>query len=148
MALETQINADIKTAMLAKNAAKLEALRAVKAAILLEKTKGANSDLTTEVEMKLLQKLVKQRRESADIYAQNSRPELADKETVEANFIEEYLPKQMSNDEIADEVKKIIAQVGAASIKDLGKVMGVASKFFAGKADGKVVAETVKSLLS
>ncbi|GHT72368.1 aspartyl-tRNA amidotransferase subunit B [Bacteroidia bacterium] len=148
MALETQINADIKTAMLAKNAAKLEALRAVKAAILLEKTKGANSDLTTEVEMKLLQKLVKQRRESADIYAQNSRPELAEKETVEANFIEEYLPKQMSNDEIADEVKKIIAQVGAASIKDLGKVMGVASKFFAGKADGKVVAETVKSLLS
>jgi uncharacterized protein YqeY len=120
----------------------------VKAAILLEKTKGANSDLTTDVEMKLLQKLVKQRRESADIYTQNSRPELAEKETVEANFIEEYLPKQMSNDEIADEVKKIIAQVGAASIKDLGKVMGVASKFFAGKADGKVVAETVKGLLS
>lgn len=149
MKLEQQINNDIKTAMLAKEAGKLEALRAVKAAILLAKTeKGSTGELTPDAELKLLQKLVKQRRESAEIYSQNGRPELAEKESSEANVIETYLPKQLSEEEIASEVKKIIAEVGASSIKELGKVMGVASKALAGKADGKMVAEVVKKLLS
>ncbi len=96
----------------------------------------------------IIQKMVKQRRESAEIYSQNGRPELAEKESSEANVIETYLPKQLSEEEIASEVKKIIAEVGASSIKELGKVMGVASKALAGKADGKMVAEVVKKLLS
>jgi uncharacterized protein YqeY len=91
---------------------------------------------------------VKQRRESAEIYTRNSRPELAGKETLEANVIEAYLPKQLCEDEVALEVKKIVAQLGATSIKDMGKVMGTASKSLAGKADGKIVAETVKKLLT
>ncbi len=149
MNLEQQINNDIKTAMLAKEAGKLEALRAVKAAILLAKTeKGSSGELTPDVEMKLLQRLVKQRRESAEIYSQNGRPELAEKESSEAAAIEAYLPKQLSEEEIASEVKKIMAEVGVSSIKELGKIMGVASKAFAGKADGKMVAEVVKKLLS
>ncbi len=149
MNLEQQINNDIKTAMLAKEAGKLEALRAVKAAILLAKTeKGGSGEVTPDTEMKLLQKLVKQRRESAEIYAQNGRPELAEKETGEANVIETYLPKQLGEEEVSVEIKKIIAEVGATSVKELGKVMGVASKALAGKADGKMVAEVVKKLLS
>ncbi|MDR1022357.1 MAG: GatB/YqeY domain-containing protein [Prevotellaceae bacterium] len=149
MSLEQKIAGDIKDAMLAREAAKLEALRAIKAAILLAKTeKGGGADLTADAELKLLQKLVKQRRESAEIYVQNARPELAEKETLEASVIEAYLPEQLSEDEIAEAVKKIITQLGAASIKDLGKVMGIASKSLAGKADGKTVAETVKKLLA
>ncbi|MDR3297268.1 MAG: GatB/YqeY domain-containing protein [Prevotellaceae bacterium] len=147
--LEQRITADIKAAMLARETGKLEALRSVKAAILLAKTeKGASAELTAEAELKLLQKLVKQRRESAEIYAQNARPELAEKETFEANIIEVYLPKQMGEEELVSELKKIVAQVGATSVKDLGKVMGIASKAFAGKADGKAVAEAVKKLLA
>jgi uncharacterized protein YqeY len=149
MSLEQQINGDIKVAMLAREAEKLEALRAIKAAILLAKTeKGGTADITADAELKLLQKLVKQRRESAEIYTRNSRPELAGKETLEANVIEAYLPKQLSEDEVALEVKKIVAQLGATSIKDMGKVMGIASKSLAGKADGKIVAEVVKKLLT
>jgi uncharacterized protein YqeY len=149
MSLEQKIAGDIKDAMLAREAAKLEALRAIKAAILLAKTeKGGSADLSADAELKLLQKLVKQRRESAEIYAQNARPELAEKETFEASVIEAYLPEQLCEEKIAEEVKKIIAQLGATSLKDLGKVMGIASKSLAGKADGKIVAETVKKLLT
>ncbi len=135
--------------MLAKEAGKLEALRAIKAAILLAKTeKGASDELSSDTELKLLQKLVKQRRESAEIFTQNGRPELAEKEVSEANVIETYLPKQLSEDEVITEVRKIITEVGATSMKELGKVMGVASKAFAGKADGKMVADVVKKLLA
>lgn len=149
MNLEQQISNDIKTAMLAKEAGKLEALRAIKAAILLAKTeKGASDELSSDTELKLLQKLVKQRRESAEIFTQNGRPELAEKEVSEANVIETYLPKQLSEDEVITEVRKIITEVGATSMKELGKVMGVASKAFAGKADGKMVADVVKKLLA
>lgn len=149
MNLEQQINNDIKAAMLAKESAKLEALRAIKAAILLAKTeKGATGELSSEAEIKLLQRLVKQRKESAEVFGQNNRQELADKEKYEAQIIEVYLPKQMSEEEITEEVKKIIAETGASSVKEMGKVMGVASKSLAGKADGKLISEVVKKLLA
>ncbi|MDF2437177.1 MAG: GatB/YqeY protein [Bacteroidota bacterium] len=146
MALEEKINADIKSAMLAKEAAKLEALRAVKSAILLLKTspEGYNDD----TELKALQKMVKQRKETAEVYKTQNRPELAEVELSQASIIEAYLPKQMSEDEIRAEVAKIITSVGAASPADMGKVMGVATKQLAGKADGKVVSGMVKELLS
>lgn len=149
MSLEEKINNDIKAAMMAKEKVRLEALRAVKSAILLAKTeKGHAENLTTDTEMKLLQKQVKQRKESAEIYQQQSRPELAEKELAEAKVIEEYLPKMLSEDELIAELKKIIAQVGAKAPSDMGKVMGVASKALAGKADGKAISEKVKILLS
>ncbi len=146
MALEEKINADIKTAMLAREAAKLEALRAVKSAILLLKT--SPEGYTDETETKALQKMVKQRKETADIYKTQNRADLADTELFQAGIIEAYLPKQMSEDEIKAEVAKIIASVGASSPADMGKVMGVATKQLAGKADGKVVSAFVKELLS
>ena len=146
MTLEEQINADIKTAMLAKEAAKLEALRAIKAAILLLKT--SPEGLTSESEMKALNKMVKQRKETAEVYISQSRQDLADVELSQAAVIEKYLPKQMSEDELKVEIAKIISSVGASSPADLGKVMGVATKQFAGKADGKVVSTIVKDLLS
>lgn len=149
MSLEERINNDIKSAMLAKDKVRLEALRAVKSAILLAKTeKGGSEGLTPDVEAKMLQKQVKQRKESAEIYSQQNRPELAEKELAEAAVIEEYLPKMLSDDELTAEVKKIIAQVGATSPSEMGKVMGVASKALAGKADGKAIADKVKALLS
>jgi uncharacterized protein YqeY len=149
MSLFDTINADIKTAMLAKESLKLEALRAVKSALLLAKTeKGGSDELPPDVELKTLQKLVKQRRESAEIYVQQNRPDLAEVETLQANVIEGYLPKQLTEAEIAEAVKAIIAQVGASSAADLGKVMGVASKQLAGKADGKVVSQVVRQLLA
>ena len=146
MALEEKINADIKSAMLAKEAAKLEALRAVKSAILLLKTspEGLNDD----TEMKALLKMVKQRKETADLYITQNRKDLADVELSQAAIIEAYLPKQMSEDDVKAEVAKIITSVGAASPADMGKVMGVASKQLAGKADGKLVSTIVKELLS
>lgn len=147
MSLENKINDGIKTAMMAKDAARLEALRGVKAAILLEKTKDGSNTLSPEAENKLLQKLVKQRRESADIYRQNSRPELAAKETAEADCIQEFLPQQMSAGEIAAAVKDIAAQAGAASPKDFGRVMGIASKQLAGRADGKAIADAIRDIL-
>lgn len=146
MTLEEQINADIKAAMLAKEAAKLEALRAVKSAILLLKT--SPEGLTPESEMKALNKMVKQRKETAEVYISQSRKDLADVELAQAAIIENYLPKQMSEEELKAEIAKIIATLGASSPADLGKVMGVASKQFAGKADGKVVSTIVKELLS
>lgn len=148
MTLEEKINQDIKAAMLAKDKVRLEALRAVKSAILLAKTeKGGGDALTPETELKLLQKQVKQRKESAEIYTQQNRPELAEKELVEATAIEAYLPKMLSDEELTTELKKIIEQVGAKSPSDMGKVMGVASKSLAGKADGKAISEKVKLLL-
>jgi uncharacterized protein YqeY len=146
MALEEKINADIKSAMLAKEAAKLEALRAVKSAILLLKTSAEG--YTDESETKALQKMVKQRKETAEIYKTQSREDLADTELFQAGIIEAYLPKQMSEEEIKAEVAKIIAATGASSPADMGKVMGVATKQLAGKADGKVVSALVKELLS
>ncbi len=146
MTLEEQINADIKSAMLAKEAAKLEALRAVKSAILLLKT--SPEGLTAESEMKALNKMVKQRKETAEVYLTQSRKDLADVELAQAAIIENYLPKQMDETEIRDAIQKIIETIGASTPADLGKVMGVASKQFAGKADGKIVSTLVKELLS
>ena len=135
--------------MLAKEKVRLEALRTVKSAILLAKTeKGHTETLTADTEMKLLQKQVKQRKESADIYKQQNRPELAEKELAEAAVIEEYLPKMLSEEELVAELKKIIEQVGAKAPSDMGKVMGVASKALAGKADGRLISEKVKALLA
>lgn len=148
MALADKINADIKTAMLAKDKDSLEALRAVKSAILLAQTeKGANDQLTEDAEVKLLQKLVKQRRESAEIFTTQGRDDLAKVEAAQADVIERYLPAQMSREELTEAVKAIVAQVGAAGPQDMGKVMGVASKQLAGKADNKIVSEIVKQLL-
>lgn len=146
MALEEKINSDIKTAMLARDAAKLEALRAVKSAILLLKTsaEGYNDD----TELKALQKMAKQRKETAEIYITQNRKDLADVELFQAGIIEAYLPKQMSSEEIKSEISKIIIAVGASSAADMGKVMGIASKQLAGKADGKIISAIVKELLS
>jgi uncharacterized protein YqeY len=147
MSLEQKINEGIKSAMLAKDKIRLESLRAVKAAILLVKTSENDKDFDEIAEIKMLQKLVKQRRETADIYISNNRQELADKELAEANVIEEFLPKQLSEQEIESTVKSIIESTGATGIKDMGKVIGTASKQLAGKADGKFIADTVKKLL-
>lgn len=146
MALEEKINADIKSAMLAREASKLEALRAVKSAILLLKTSAEG--LNDETEVKALQKMVKQRKETADLYVTQNRQDLADVELAQAAVIEVYLPKQMSEEEIKAEVAKIISSVGATSPADMGKVMGIASKQLAGKADGKLISTFVKELLS
>ena len=149
MSLEVQINNDIKQAMLNKEKDVLESLRAIKSAILLLKTskEAVDGQVPESAEVATLQKLVKQRREAAEIYTQQNRQDLADAEIFQANIIERYLPKQLSREEIESAVKSIIEQVGAASPKDMGKVMGVASKQFAGKADNKVVSEIVKAFL-
>jgi uncharacterized protein len=148
MSLEQQINDDIKSAMLSKDREKLESLRAVKAALLLEKTKeGTTGEIPETVEVGLLRKLVKQRKESAGIYQAQNRKDLADAELFQASIIEKYLPKSLSDEEIMAKVKEIIAETGAASAKDMGKVMGAATKAFAGQADNKVVSEMVKKLL-
>ena len=145
MTLEEQINADIKTAMLAREAAKLEALRAVKSAILLLKTSADGS--APDAELKALLKMVKQRKETAQIYIEQNRQDMADVELAQAAVIEHYLPKQLTEEEIKTELHTLIAQVGATSMADLGKVMGVATKAFAGRADGKLVSTLVKTLL-
>ena len=148
MTLEPRINNDIKTAMLGKDDKALRALRAIKAAILLAKTaEGGSGDLSEEEETKLLQKLVKQRKDSLDIYQQQNRQDLAVKEQEEITVIERYLPKQLTPDELRTEVASIIAEVGASSPADMGKVMGAANKKLAGKADGKSIATIVKELL-
>ena len=133
--------------MLAKDKIRLESLRAVKAAILLVKTSENAKDFDETAEIKMLQKLVKQRRETAEIYTGNNRPELAEKELAEAVIIEEFLPKQLSPQDVESALKSIIDATGANSVKDMGKVMGIASKQLAGKADGKLIAELVKKLL-
>ncbi|MBS9768882.1 MAG: GatB/YqeY domain-containing protein [Flavobacteriaceae bacterium] len=148
MALTTTINTEIKQAMLAKDAGKLKALRAIKSALLLEQTKGGKSEITEEDEIKMLQKLVKQRKDSATIYEQNGREEAAKEELEEAKYIEAYLPKQLSAEELESVIKGLISQVGATSMADMGKVMGLASKQLAGKADGRAIADTVKKMLA
>jgi uncharacterized protein YqeY len=147
MSLEQKINDGIKIAMLAKEKVRLESLRAVKAAILLAKTSENAMSFDETAEVKMLQKLVKQRRETAEIYISNNRQDLADKELAEAEIIEEFLPKQLNLHEIESAIKTIIEETGANSLKEMGKVIGIASKLLAGKADGKMIAETVKKLL-
>jgi len=149
MSLEQKIMADLKTAMLAKDEKSLRSLRAIKAAILLAKTsEGAAGELKEEDETKLLQKLVKQRKDSLEIYQQQNRTDLAQKEKEEIEVIEKFLPKQLSADELKAEISSIITEVGASSPADMGKVMGVATKKLAGKADGKTISALVKELLS
>jgi len=148
MSLELKINEEIKQAMLARDKQLLEALRAVKSALLLAKSeKGGDGDVTEDAEIKILQKLVKQRRETAEIYASQNRKDLADVETFQADVIQKYLPEQMSDEELTRIVQEIITETGASSIKDMGKVMGMASRKLAGKADNKAVSEKVKQLL-
>jgi uncharacterized protein len=142
------INEDLKKAMLARDTEKLEAIRAVKSAFLLARSdKGAGSVLEEAEEVKIIQKLVKQRKDSAEIYKQQNRPELAEKELKEAAVIEKYLPAQMSEGDIRGVVKRIIAESGASGMKDMGKVMGLATKELAGKAEGKMISSVVKQLL-
>lgn len=146
MALEEKINTDIKAAMLAKEAQKLEALRAIKSAILLLKTSAEG--YTDETELKALQKMVKQRKETAQIYKEQARADLADTELYQAGIIENYLPKQLSPDELREALKQVIASVGATSAADMGKAIGAANKALVGKADGKTISAMVKELLS
>jgi uncharacterized protein YqeY len=149
MALEQEIMTRLKAAMLAKDEAALRSLRAIKAAILLAKTaEGAAAEMTAEDEIKLLQKMVKQRKDSLEIFQQQQRPELAQKEQEEIAVIEQFLPTQLSEEEVRSIVADIIARTGASSPADMGKVMGVATKELAGKAEGKMVASLVKELLA
>jgi uncharacterized protein len=144
--LEEKINSDIKAAMLAKDSKKLEALRAIKSVILLLKTSPEGYNDASE--MKALQKEVKKRKESAELYQSQNRPDLAAPELYQAGIIESYLPKQMGEEEIKTVISKIIAETGASSPADMGKVMGPAMKQLAGKADGKVISDLVKKLLA
>ncbi|MDY5824207.1 MAG: GatB/YqeY domain-containing protein [Candidatus Coprenecus sp.] len=148
--LENQIQSDIKAAMIAKDAVALTSIRAIKAAILLAKTSegGAKESLEDEEVIKIIGKLVKQRKESAAIYSQQNREDLAQNELAEAKVMEKYLPKSLSEEEVEAAVKEIIAQIGASSMADMGKVMGVATKKLAGAADGRVISTIVKKLLS
>ncbi|HOG40916.1 MAG TPA: GatB/YqeY domain-containing protein [Bacteroidales bacterium] len=149
MSLERQIQEDLKAAMFAKNATALASIRGIKAAIMLAKTAPDATDELTDADIiKIIQKLVKQRKESAAIYTEQSRPELAEAELAEAAIMEKYLPVQMSEEEVEEALKKIIAQVGAKSPADMGKVMGVATKALAGQADGRLISIIVKRLLS
>ncbi len=148
MSLISTIDQDIKQAMLAKQDVRLRGLRAIKSALLLARTeKGAAEELTGEAEIKVLQKLIKQRKESAEIYKAQSREDLYKIEVEEMEVIEVYLPKQMDRADIESYLKELISRVGATSVKDMGKVMGTANKELAGKADGKTISEVVKLLL-
>lgn len=149
MPLQQIIDQDIKSAMLNKDSTRLRGLRAIKAALLVAKTeKGAQEVLTEEAELKVLQKLAKQRKESADIYQSQNRPDLYQIEQEELEVIEAYLPQQMDKSSITAFIKGVIEKTGASGMKDMGKVMAVVSKDLAGKADGKTVSELVKELLS
>ena len=149
MSLETEVMAQMKDAMKAKDEGLLRGLRAIKAEIIKAKTEpGANGEVTADGEMKLLQKLVKQRKDSLEIYQQQNRPDLAAKEIEEITVIEKFLPQQLSEAELKEAITAIIATTGAAGPQDMGKVMGVASKQLAGKADGKTISSLVKELLS
>lgn len=144
-----KVSEDIRSAMLARDKVRLEALRGIKKEFLEAKTaKGANGELSDDTALKILVKMVKQRKESADIYSSNNRPELADNELAEAAVIEEYLPKQLSPEELDAELKVIIEEVGATGPQQMGKVMGVASKRLAGRAEGRAINAAVKTLLS
>jgi hypothetical protein len=148
MSLKQQIDNDIKNAMLAKKKEELEALRAIKSLILLAETdKNSGGDISGDTEIKLLQKAVKQRKESAEIFEQQGRKELADRENFQLEVISRYLPKQLSEEEISKILRDIITQVGAKGPQDIGKVMGSATKVLSGKADGKLISELAKKLL-
>ena len=144
---EQRINADLKAAMKAKDKQKLQTIRAIKSGILLAKTDGTGDELTEEKAIKMLTKMAKQRKDSLDIYEKQNREDLAAVERSELDVLQAYLPAQLTEEEIGTAVKEIIAKTGASSMKDMGKVMGMATKHFAGKADGKVVSGIVKALL-
>lgn len=148
MSLETRIMEDLKEAMKAKDQAAMRGIRAIKSAILLFKTDGSGSELDEASEIKLLQRLVKQRQDSLDIYTQQNREDLAQVEKEEIGVIMRYLPKQLEGAELEAVISEIIAAVGATSVKDMGKVMGAANQQLAGKADGKSISEVVKKLLA
>lgn len=149
MSLKQQIDTDIKKAMLAKNKEELEALRSIKSMILLAETeKGASGELAEDVSNKLLTKAAKQRKESAEIFTQQNRKDLADKELFQLDVINRYLPEQMSEEELMDALRGIISEIGASGPQDMGKVMGAATKKFAGRADGKLISQIVKKLLA
>jgi uncharacterized protein YqeY len=147
MSLKLKIEEGIKDAMRAKDQDRLRTLRAIKSLILLEETSGSGKDLTADVEMKLLTKAAKQRRDSLEVFQSQNRADLAEKEQIELSIIEEFLPKQLSDEELEAKLKEIIAQVGASSPADMGKVMGVATKQLAGLADGKAISAKVAALL-
>ena len=149
MSLFDTVSNDIKSAMMAKDRVKLEALRGVKKEFIEAKTaKGGNGELSDDVALKILAKMVKQRRESAAIYVEQNRPELAESELAEAAVIEAYMPKQLSDEELTAELQAILTEVGATGPQDMGKVMGVASKRLAGRADGRAISTKVKELLN
>ena len=147
MSLEKQINDGIKAAMLAKEKVRLAALRAVKSEILLAKTADGSDTIADDAVLKIIGKLIKQRKESAAVYTQNNRPELAENELAEAAQLEVFMPRQLSAEELETALKAIIEQVGAKAPSDMGKVMGVATKQLAGQADGRTISEAVKKLL-
>ena len=149
MGLQERIDNEMKQALKSKNKERLETLRSIKTAFSMAKTaKGASKEMSEEDEIKILQKLVKQRKESAEIYEKQNRPELAEKEKQEAETIQEYLPKPMSDEELTKAIDSIIQETGAKSMADMGKVMGIATRQLAGKAEGKAIADKVKSLLA
>ena len=149
MAALDNLTTEIKEAMKAKNALALESLRAIKSAVLLQKSEaGASDEMSEDEEIKLLQKLVKQRRDSAAIFREQNRVDIAEPEEAQAEIIVRFLPEQLSEEEVGKVIESIIAQTGASSMKDMGKVMGMASKQLAGKADGKTISTLVKQLLS
>tara|TARA_B110000467_G_C18318476_1_gene483334 strand:- start:264 stop:713 length:450 start_codon:yes stop_codon:yes gene_type:complete len=148
MNLPDLISSDIKKAMLAKATDKLAALRAVKAAIMLEATKDGSSSISDEIALSIIKRLVKQRRDSAEIYLKESRQDLADDELKQLKHLETYLPQQLSSSEVEIIVKEIIVEIGAGSMSDMGRVMGKVMSKLNGKADGKLISETVKNLLS
>ena len=148
MKLEDKINRDLKEAMKAKDQSKLRGVRAIKSAILLVKTDGSGKEIDEQTEIKILQKLIKQRKDSLEIYEKQNREDLAKKEREEIEVISGYLPEQLSVEELEQKLKKIIEETGASSMKDMGKIMGMANKEFAGRADGKTISQIVKKLLS
>jgi hypothetical protein len=148
MALEQQIQKDIMEAMKAHDNVRLNAVRGIKSEILLAKTAGAVHELSDADVLKIIQKLVKQRKESAELYTQGNRPELAENELAEARFMEAYLPKALSEEEVRTILKDLVAEVGATGPKDMGKVMGAATKKLAGQADGRLISTIVKEILS
>lgn len=147
MSLEVRIQDEIKAAMLAREKVRLEALRAIKAAILLEKTSDGSETISDDAVLKIIMKLVKQRKESAELYRSQNRADLAENELAEASFMEVFLPRQLSEEELESELAKVIEQVGAKGPQDMGKVMGVATRQLAGRADGKAISMAVKKLL-
>lgn len=148
MSLEKRLSEDLKAAMKAKDQAALRSIRAVKSALLLLKTDGSGNEITETVEIKTLQKLVKQRKDSLEIFEQQNREDLAQKEREEIAVIEKYLPQQMAVEELQSFIQNLITTTGASSMKDMGKIMGMANKQLAGKADGKTISGVVKSLLN